>query len=350
MASIELRNLSKTYENGHQAVKGIDLSIDKGEFTVLVGPSGCGKSSLLRMIAGLETISDGELLFDGQLVNETAPKDRNIGMVFQNYALYPHMSLRENIAFPLKIAKWPKDKIRQAVEETAQMVDISKLLDRKPKEISGGQRQRAALARAIVRKPSIFLFDEPLSNLDALLRVSMRLEIAKLHKSVGATSVYVTHDQVEAITLGEKIVVMNEGEIMQVGTPAEIYSDPRNLFVAGFIGQPSINRIKGSISEGFFRSEGGTLELECSCPNSPEATLAIRAEHLEIADGETKADITVSPFGHEDHGHEEILFFELEGCTWAYRSKERQSGSKLSIRLPREKCLFFDGEGQRIGS
>jgi len=352
MSAIKLIDVTKTYENGFQAVKGINLEIDKGQFTVLVGPSGCGKSTLLRMLAGLETITSGEVLFDDVQVNEVAPKDRNIGMVFQNYALYPHMTVWDNIAFPLKVAKIPKDRIKTLVDETAQITGIKDLLDRKPKEISGGQRQRTALARAIVRQPSIFLFDEPLSNLDALLRVQMRLEIAKLHKKVGATSVYVTHDQVEAITLGEKIVVMNEGQIMQVGTPQGIYSSPDNLFVAGFIGQPSINLVKGSISSGIFISAAGSLRVSLGESmrqlDYEEVTLGIRPEHLQLVSGDISHDITAVPIGHEDHGHEEILFFELEGKTWAVRTKERYAGGPIKMRIWQEKLLLFDDKDNRV--
>lgn len=356
MAAIELKNLRKKYDNGFEAVKCINLEIEKGEFTVLVGPSGCGKSTLLKMIAGLEEITSGDLLFNGVRVNDTPPKDRNIGMVFQNYALYPHMTIRENIAFPLKVAKTPKAEIKTRVEETAELVDIIHLLDRKPKEISGGQRQRAALARAIVRDPAVFLFDEPLSNLDALLRVQMRLEIGKLHKRIGATSIYVTHDQVEAITLGEKIVVMDGGSIMQVGTPNQIYGDPDNLFVATFIGQPTVNLVEGTVIDSKFRSHEGsiTLNLEAGYRDSEDVTLAIRPEHLY----EVKKDsshphyITVSPTGMEDHGHEEIFFFEIENNTWAFRSSERQldNSIKKTLRLVPEthKIMLFSKEGKRI--
>jgi multiple sugar transport system ATP-binding protein len=241
MAGVSVRKVVKMYDGGVQAVKGIDLEIADEEFVVLVGPSGCGKSTTLRMIAGLEEISDGEIWIGGNVVNDVPPRDRDIAMVFQNYALYPHMSVFDNMAFGLKLRKFPKDEIKKRVDEAARILDIQMLLERKPKALSGGQRQRVAMGRAIVRNPKVFLFDEPLSNLDAKLRVQMRTEIKKVHQTVRTTTVYVTHDQIEAMTLADRVVVMNHGLIEQVGPPQELYHHPKTKFVAGFIGSPAMN-------------------------------------------------------------------------------------------------------------
>jgi multiple sugar transport system ATP-binding protein len=247
MASVSLKNVTKKYANGVVAVKDFNLDIVDKEFIIFVGPSGCGKSTTLRMIAGLEEITQGDLLIDGKIMNDVEPKDRDIAMVFQNYALYPHMSVYDNMAFGLKLRKVPKDQIEQDVQEAAKILGIEHLLDRKPKALSGGQRQRVAMGRAIVRKPKVFLMDEPLSNLDAKLRVQMRIEISKLHKNLGTTIVYVTHDQTEAMTLGTRIVVMKDGLIQQVDTPQNLYDRPKNLFVAGFMGSPQMNFIDAKI-------------------------------------------------------------------------------------------------------
>jgi multiple sugar transport system ATP-binding protein len=266
MARVQLKNIVKKYPNSDVAtVKNLNLDIQDREFLVLVGPSGCGKSTTLRMVAGLEEISDGQLLIGDRVVNDVHPKDRDIAMVFQNYALYPHMSIYENMAFGLKLRKMPKAEIDQRVREAAKTLDIEHLLDRKPKALSGGQRQRVALGRAIVREPQVFLMDEPLSNLDAKLRVQMRAEIAKLHQRLQTTVIYVTHDQTEAMTMGDRIVVMKDGIIQQVGTPQDIYNHPQNVFVASFIGSPSMNFIKGSlVEEGgaiYFRAAGFNVRL-----------------------------------------------------------------------------------------
>jgi ABC-type sugar transport system ATPase subunit len=241
MAYIELKNITKSYDGVKDIVKDISFSIDKDEFLVLLGPSGCGKTTILRMIAGLEPITNGTISINGKIANNLEPKDRNIGMVFQNYALYPHLSVSDNIGFPLRINKISKQKIKEKVIKVAEILELSEYLSKKPKELSGGQRQRVALGRAIIKEPDIFLFDEPLSNLDAKLRVQMRNEIVKLQKKIGKPAVYVTHDQIEAMTMGDKIVILNEGSIQQIGTPQEIYNKPSNLFVAGFIGSPQIN-------------------------------------------------------------------------------------------------------------
>src|ERR687893_2849105 len=247
MAQVSLRKIVKEYEGGVQAVKGIDLDIADHEFVVLVGPSGCGKSTTLRMIAGLEEISSGEVSIGGAVVNDIPPRDRDIAMVFQNYALYPHMSVYDNMAFGLMLRKFDKGEIRRRVENAARILDIGELLNRKPKALSGGQRQRVAMGRAIVRDPKVFLFDEPLSNLDAKLRVAMRSEIKALHQRLKTTTVYVTHDQVEAMTMADRIAVMNDGRIEQVGAPLDLYDRPANLFVAGFIGSPAMNMLSGRV-------------------------------------------------------------------------------------------------------
>jgi multiple sugar transport system ATP-binding protein len=255
MAELSLRKLVKRYEDV-EAVRGIDLEIADHEFVVLVGPSGCGKSTTLRMIAGLEDISDGDIMIGGDLVNDVPPKDRDIAMVFQNYALYPHMTVAENMSFGLRLKHYPKAEIKSRVAEAARMLDITELVDRKPKQLSGGQRQRVAMGRAIVRNPKVFLFDEPLSNLDAKLRVQMRIEIKKVHQKVRTTTVYVTHDQVEAMTLADRVVVMNKGRIEQIGTPNELYHNPTTRFVAGFIGSPAMNFLPCRLEE-----SGGGLSI-----------------------------------------------------------------------------------------
>jgi len=249
MAEVILKDITKIYDGGVKAVDKVNIDIKDREFVILVGPSGCGKSTTLRMVAGLEDISGGDLLIDGEIMNDVAPKDRNIAMVFQNYALYPHMTVYDNMAFGLKIRKQPKDEINRAVHEAAKILDIEELLDRKPKALSGGQRQRVAVGRAIVRDPKVFLFDEPLSNLDAKLRGQMRVEISSLHTRLQATMIYVTHDQTEAMTMGDKIVVMKGGVIQQIGSPLHLYNRPINRFVAGFIGSPPMNLVTMNITE-----------------------------------------------------------------------------------------------------
>src|SRR5881227_1032641 len=247
MSEVSCRKVVKEYDAGVQAVKGIDLDIADHEFVVLVGPSGCGKSTTLRMIAGLEDITDGDIMIGGDVVNDVPPKDRDIAMVFQNYALYPHMTVAENMSFGLRLKHYPKAEIKSRITEAARMLDITDLIDRKPKQLSGGQRQRVAMGRAIVRNPKVFLFDEPLSNLDAKLRVQMRIEIKKVHQKVKTTTVYVTHDQVEAMTLADRLIVMNAGNVDQIGPPLELYERPATAFVAGFIGSPAMNLLAGRI-------------------------------------------------------------------------------------------------------
>jgi multiple sugar transport system ATP-binding protein len=261
MAPITLDHITKRYPDGSLAVNDFNLQIQDGEFVILVGPSGCGKSTTLNMIAGLEDITSGELLIGGAVVNNKTPKDRDIAMVFQSYALYPHMSVRENMGFALKLAKVPKDVINQKVEEAARILDLTQHLDRKPANLSGGQRQRVAMGRAIVRDPAAFLMDEPLSNLDAKLRVQMRTQVSRIQRRLGTTTVYVTHDQVEALTLGDRVAVMRSGLLQQVGTPGELYHQPYNLFVAGFIGSPAMNFLPGSLEDGALRTSLGDFPL-----------------------------------------------------------------------------------------
>ena len=282
MAEVRLVDIEKRY-GGFLAVPQQSLTIEDGEFLVLLGPSGCGKTTTMRMIAGLEEITSGDILIRGERVNDKPPKDRDIAMVFQNYGLYPHMTVRQNIEYPLKLRGVDRAERRRRVEETAAKVELDKLLDRRPSELSGGQRQRVALARAIVRTPAIFLMDEPLSNLDAKLRVSMRAELKHLHHELGVTTVYVTHDQMEAMTLANRIAVMREGRIVQLDTPKRIYSEPADLFVAGFIGSPSMNLIDGAVRGGTFRAEG--VEVPVALPDREGVVLGIRPEDLEIGGG-----------------------------------------------------------------
>ncbi len=317
MATVELKNINKIYEGNVQAVKDANITVSDKEFVVLVGPSGCGKTTTLRMIAGLEDITTGELFIDGKMVNDIPPKDRDIAMVFQNYALYPHMSVYDNMAFGLKIRKFSKDEIKNRVDEAARILDIEQLLDRKPKALSGGQRQRVAVGRAIVRKPKVFLFDEPLSNLDAKLRVQMRAEISSLHNRLQATMVYVTHDQVEAMTMGDKIVVMKDGLIQQIGDPLQLYNHPVNRFVAGFIGSPPMNFMSVKIVEeggkvyaveDNFRVQIDTRLAELSKPYvGKEMVFGVRPEDLKY-DPKAKDDTcvpatveVVEPLGAETH-------------------------------------------------
>jgi sn-glycerol 3-phosphate transport system ATP-binding protein len=290
MAQVHLKNITKTYGGGAKSVQvihGISMDIADGEFIVMVGPSGCGKSTLLRMVAGLEEITGGDIVIGDRVVNELEPKDRDIAMVFQNYALYPHMSVYENMAYGLKIRRFSKDDIEARVQKAAKILELGALLQRTPRQLSGGQRQRVAMGRAIVREPAVFLFDEPLSNLDAKLRVQMRLEIQKMHRALGTTSLYVTHDQVEAMTLGQRMIVMNAGRAEQIGTPAEVYSNPATTFVASFIGSPPMNLLKGRISADGMKFELGegvavTMPSSISASAGRECILGVRPEHLVL--------------------------------------------------------------------
>jgi multiple sugar transport system ATP-binding protein len=312
MARVQLEKVRKVYDNGFVAVEGADVDIDDGEFVVLVGPSGCGKSTTLRMIAGLESITEGALRIGDKVVNDLPPKDRDIAMVFQNYALYPHMNVFDNMAFGLKLRKYPKQEIMSRVGEAAEILGITPILDRKPKQLSGGQRQRVAVGRAIVRKPQVFLFDEPLSNLDAKLRVQMRTEISKLHRKLDATMVYVTHDQVEAMTMGDRIVVMRDGIVQQIAAPLELYNRPRNKFVAGFIGSPSMNFADGSIAHDggglTFRADSGfSVRLNGHTPpgltDGRRVSLGVRPENITLSEpGDNTVGMlldVVEPMGNE---------------------------------------------------
>jgi len=303
MAQVVLKDINKLYGSVH-AVKDVNLRIDDREFVVLVGPSGCGKTTTLRMIAGLEAISSGDVSIDGQVVNDLAPMDRDIAMVFQNYALYPHMSVFDNMAFGLKMRKFDRREIATRVKEAADILGIGELLKRKPRQLSGGQRQRVALGRAIVRHPRVFLFDEPLSNLDAKLRVQMRVELRKLHQRLGTTAVYVTHDQVEAMTLGDRVVVMKDGIVQQIGEPLELYNRPVNKFVAGFIGSPAMNFATVTMADGNGRltAKNGGLEIEVPAPHADrlrahtghQLTIGIRPEDLRVASSADPAGLTFS--------------------------------------------------------
>jgi len=283
MAEIVLDGVTKRYADGATPVKDLSMTISDGEFVILVGPSGCGKSTTLNMIAGLEDITEGELRIGGQRVNEKAPRDRDIAMVFQSYALYPHMTVRQNIAFPLTLAKLSRSEIDAKVAETAKILDLTEMLDRKPSQLSGGQRQRVAMGRAIVRKPRAFLMDEPLSNLDAKLRVQMRAEIARLQNRLGTTTVYVTHDQTEAMTLGDRVVVLRAGQAQQIGTPDELYNHPVNLFVAGFIGSPAMNFFPASPADGGVRLPFGHIALHRGMGLPANVIVGARPEHFEDA-------------------------------------------------------------------
>ena len=322
MADITLDKLTKRYPDGFEAVKDMDLEIKDGEFMILVGPSGCGKSTALRMIAGLEDISDGELRIGGDVVNERAPKDRDIAMVFQNYALYPHMTVRENMEFPLRLADVPDDEIRTKVESAAKILDLEQHLDRKPANLSGGQRQRVAMGRAIVRDPSAFLMDEPLSNLDAKLRVQMRTEVSRIQADLGTTTVYVTHDQTEAMTLGDRVAVMRAGVLQQVGSPAELYADPANLFVAGFIGSPAMNFMAATVQDGRVTLPFGEIplpdDLRAASSRSGQVVAGIRPESFEDASLVGDAKDRGTTFRAridlvESMGSEQYAYFKLQG-------------------------------------
>jgi multiple sugar transport system ATP-binding protein len=346
---IELRKIVKAYGDV-EVIHGIDLTINPGDFTVFVGPSGCGKSTLLRMIAGLEPISGGDLLIDGQRMNEVPAARRGIAMVFQSYALYPHMNVYQNLAFGLETAKVPKDEIKQRVTRAAEILQIVPLLQRKPKQLSGGQRQRVAIGRAIVREPKIFLFDEPLSNLDAELRVQMRVEIAKLHNDLGNTMIYVTHDQVEAMTMADKIVVLRLGVIEQAGAPLELYNNPRNLFVAGFIGSPKMNLLTTSAAAGGLQVAGGNLALSRNIAGA--ATLGIRPEHITIADGsgtklaDVKVDLVENLGGqtvvYATTADGQVLTIVLEG------QRRFELGSTVSAYIDPARVHLFDAEGMAV--
>ena len=363
MASLSLQGIQKIYPNGFHAVKDFNLEIADKEFIIFVGPSGCGKSTTLRMIAGLEDISGGTFKIDGKVMNDVEPKDRDIAMVFQNYALYPHMTVYDNMAFGLKLRKVPKDQIDKMVREAAKILDLEPLLDRKPKALSGGQRQRVAMGRAIVRNPKVFLMDEPLSNLDAKLRVQMRSEIASLHNRLKATIIYVTHDQTEAMTLGTRIVVLKDGVIMQVDSPQKLYNEPNNLFVAGFIGSPQMNFIDAVCK---VEGERVTLNFEKTSVVLPPAkakklidggyngktvVMGIRPEDIGDSQIEIEAhkdtvfetDVT----GYELLGSEVLLYFNVAGTAMTAKVDSRTTarmGDHITLAIDPEKIHCFDKE------
>ena len=363
MASLSLQHINKTYPNGFQAVKDFNLEIEDKEFIIFVGPSGCGKSTTLRMIAGLEEISGGTLKIGDKVMNDAEPKDRDIAIVIQNDALYPHMTVYDNMAFGLKLRKVPKDQIDKAVREAARILDLEKLLDRKPKALSGGQRQRVAMGRAIVRNPKVFLMDEPLSNLDAKLRVQMRIEISKIHQRLGATIIYVTHDQTEAMTLGTRIVVMKDGVVQQVDTPQHLYEQPGNLFVAGFMGSPQMNFLDAQIAE-----KGGDLiakvgEYDIVIPAAKAkvlkdggyvgktVVLGIRPEDIHdsqmFIEASPSVPMTSTVKVYELLGAEVFLYFDVNGTQVTARVDPRtnsKTGDTIKFAFDMEKSHFFDKE------
>ena len=367
MASLSLQHINKTYPNGFQAVKDFNLEIEDKEFIIFVGPSGCGKSTTLRMIAGLEEISGGTLKIGDKVMNDVEPKDRDIAMVFQNYALYPHMTVYDNMAFGLKLRKVPKDQIDKAVREAARILDLEKLLDRKPKALSGGQRQRVAMGRAIVRNPKVFLMDEPLSNLDAKLRVQMRIEISKIHQRLGATIIYVTHDQTEAMTLGTRIVVMKDGVVQQVDTPQHLYEEPGNLFVAGFMGSPQMNFLDAQIAQ-----KGNDLvakigEYDVVIPAAKAkalkdggyvgktVVLGIRPEDIHdsqmFIEASPSAPMSSTVKVYELLGAEVFLYFDVNGTQVTARVDPRtnsKTGDTIKFAFDMEKSHFFDKETELV--
>ena len=339
MATVTLSDIRKSFGRT-EVIHGVDIDVADGEFIVIVGPSGCGKSTLLRMVAGLETVTAGEVRIDGQRVNEKEPMDRDIAMVFQNYALYPHMSVFDNMAYGLKIAGTPRDEIAERVATAAKLLQLEPYLTRKPRELSGGQRQRVAMGRAIVRKPAVFLFDEPLSNLDAKLRVQMRLEIKQLQRELGVTALYVTHDQVEAMTLADRMIVMNAGRADQIGAPLEVYANPATSFVAGFIGSPPTNFLKASLATGHLPED---------------ATMGIRPEHVHIVAAGTDGKTTGTVLYTEALGAETLVHLRLgDGSMLTVRqdgTEDRPAeGATVGLDWPEEHQMLFDSGGGRIAA
>ncbi len=343
MAQVSLKNITKRWGD-FVGVDDQSLEIADKEFLVLLGPSGCGKTTTMRMIAGLEEPTSGEIRIGDRLVNDDLPKDRDVAMVFQNYGLYPHMTIFDNIAYPLKVRGTPKSDIAPRVEKAAAQVELTQFLDRKPKALSGGQRQRVALARAIVRTPKVFLMDEPLSNLDAKLRVTMRAELKHLSRQLQITTVYVTHDQIEAMTLADRVAVMKHGVIQQLGTPDEIYNDPANLFVAGFIGSPAMNLINGSVNDGMFVTSGGTRLVAVDAPNRADVVLGVRAEDVEILEpGE--GDIDVPVYAYENTGESVLLtlqFGKQRVIARGDRHLRKDMDDTVGLRLHPDHLYLFD--------
>ena len=365
MAKVELKHIQKIYDNDVTVIKDANVVIEDKEFAVLVGPSGCGKSTMLRMIAGLEDITGGDLLIDGERMNDLSPKDRNIAMVFQNYALYPHMTVFDNMAFGLKLRKMPKAEIKSRVNEAAEILGLTEFLKRRPKAMSGGQRQRVAIGRSIVRQPKVFLFDEPLSNLDAKLRVQMRMEIKRLHKKLDATMIYVTHDQVEAMTMGNKIVVLKDGDVMQVDHPMNLYNDPANRFVGGFIGSPSMNFADGKIIQsdkryfqgsGFKFSVPENVERKLSEFHDQEIVLGFRPECIYDGEHEDRIQLTeltdIKIVLTEPIGAETFIYFTMDRKEFCMRSSSGvayNQGQKIKIGFDQTKLYFFNKHsGKRI--
>ncbi|WP_066015706.1 ABC transporter ATP-binding protein [Endozoicomonas atrinae] len=368
MARVKLQNINKVYENSFHAVHDVSLDIEDGEFMVLVGPSGCAKSTLLRMIAGLESVTSGDLIIGDIKCNDVQPKDRGIAMVFQNYALYPHMTARQNLAFGLETARKPKAEIEKRVNEAAELLEITELLDRKPGQMSGGQCQRVALGRAMVRKPEVFLFDEPLSNLDAKLRVSMRMRISRLHQQLKdsgrpATMIYVTHDQVEAMTMGDRVCILKKGAIMQVDTPMNVYHRPKNKFVAEFIGSPSMNMLPGKLvnhegqlgvqSVGQFFPLSEEKQALLSTHTDKDVFLGLRPEHVLIGGSCQKQGIRAHITGIEEMGAESFVHFDLQGhaliCKLISPEHSLKHASEQSLCFRMDKCHIFDSEtGENI--
>lgn len=368
MASVKFDQVYKIYPNGYVGVEDFNLDIASGEFVIFVGPSGCGKSTTMRMVAGLESISRGAISIGDRVVNEVNPRDRDIAMVFQDYALYPHMSVRENLSLGLRLRKTPKAEIAERTGAAAKVLGLEPYLDRKPRELSGGQRQRVALGRAIVRRPKVFLFDEPLSNLDPKLRTGMRIEIKRLHRQLASTMIYVTHDQLEAMTLGDRIVVINQGKIQQVGRPIDVYNKPQNLFTAGFIGSPPMNFFELTLSrEGeqlILKNEVFNLSLAAShalaapllksFAGAPKLTAGIRAEHLKIARaGTTKPSIHALVEVVEPAAPEVFLYLKSGDASFVMRDDTVleplvQAGETLGVYAEPENIHFFDGNGQRL--
>jgi sn-glycerol 3-phosphate transport system ATP-binding protein len=345
MGAISLRNVEKAYGSGaklNKVIHGVSAEISDGEFIVIVGPSGCGKSTLLRMVAGLEEITGGEIHIGGRIVNNLEPSERDIAMVFQNYALYPHMSVYDNMAYGLKIAKVSKDDIETRVQKAAKILELSQLLQRKPRELSGGQRQRVAMGRAIVRQPAVYLFDEPLSNLDAKLRAQTRLEIQKLHAELGTTSLFVTHDQVEAMTLAERMIVMNAGRMEQIGTPEEVYQRPATTFVASFIGSPPMNLMDGQADGTRFNVGGATLALPAAAPRNGPLLLGVRPEHADPAASGWSLKVDVV----EMLGAERLVYCKLGETSFTVRLDATLPapivGSVLTVAVDAKRLHWFD--------
>ncbi|MEO8413746.1 MAG: sn-glycerol-3-phosphate ABC transporter ATP-binding protein UgpC [Ginsengibacter sp.] len=370
MAEVTLQNISKVYDDvdkkrgRKKAIEDVSFTVHDKEFMVIVGPSGCGKSTLLRMIAGLEDISGGTLAIDGKIINDLSPRDRDIAMVFQNYALYPHMTVYDNMAFGLKLKKYSKSEIKERVMQTAKLLEIEDELYRKPKTLSGGQRQRVAIGRAIIRRPKVFLFDEPLSNLDAKLRSQMRIELQKLHREINATIIYVTHDQTEAMTLGTRIAVLNKGKLMQLDTPLHLYKYPNNKFVAGFIGSPTMNFIEGILKKDadiyFFEAPtcykiplGPVISPGLTNRVGKELEIGIRPENLIISEQEIPASpgCLLEVMAFENMGNEQLIYFTLNNQTIIARRPAQDSvelGAKLFVHFPADKIIFIDPENGAV--